>query len=75
MLHVNSRETTFEHQRVPAARFNNIFLQNVKPFDRHATYCYLQVDRKSFLASGAFFLGREATERATISQVINSRHS
>ena len=24
MLHVNSRETTFEHQRVPAARFNNI---------------------------------------------------
>ena len=37
MLHVNSRETTFEHQRVPAARFNNIFL---KLFDRHATYCY-----------------------------------
>ena len=72
MLHVNSRETTFEHQRVPAARFNNIFL---KLFDRHATYCYLQVDLKSFLASGAFFLGREATERATISQVINSRHS
>ena len=27
MLHVNSRETTFEHQRVPAARFNNIFLK------------------------------------------------
>ena len=72
MLHVNSRETTFEHQRVPAARFNNIFL---KLFDRHATYCYLQVDLKSFLASGAFFLGREATERATISQVINSSHS
>ena len=72
MLHVNSRETTFEHQRVPAARFNNIFL---KLFDRYATYCYLQVDHKSFLASGAFFLGREATERATISQVINSRHS
>ena len=72
MLHVNSRETTFEHERVPAARFNNIFL---KLFDRYATYCYLQVDHKSFLASGAFFLGREATERATISQVINSRHS
>ena len=72
MLHVNSRETTFKHQRVPAARFNNIFL---KLFDRYATYCYLQVDHKSFLASGAFFLGREATERATISQVINSRHS
>ena len=47
----------------------------VKDFDRHATYCYVQVDLKSFLASGAFFLGREATERATISQVINSRHS
>ena len=72
MLHVNSRQTTFEHQRLPAARFKNIFL---KLFDRHATYCYLQVDLKSFLASGAFFLGREATERATISQVINSRHS
>ena len=72
MLHVNSRETIFEHQRVPAAQFNNIFL---KLFDRNATYCYLQVDLKSFLASGAFFLGREATERATISQVINSRHS
>ena len=69
---MNLRETTFKHQRVPAARFNNIFL---KLFDRHATYCYLQVDLKSFLASGAFFLGREATERATISQVINSRHS
>ena len=26
MLPVNSRETTFEHQRVPAARFNNISL-------------------------------------------------
>ena len=52
MLHVNSRETTFEHQRVPAAGFNNIFL---KLFDRHATYCYIQVDLKNFLASGAFF--------------------
>ena len=72
MLHVDSRETTFKHQRVPAVRFNNIFL---KLFDRHATYYYLQVDLKSFLASGAFFLGREATERATISQVVNSRHS
>ena len=50
MLHVNSRETTFEHQRVPAARFINIFL---KLFDRHATYLYIQVDLKSFLASGA----------------------
>ena len=30
---------------------------------------------KSFLASGAFFLGRKVTEQATISQVINSRHS
>ena len=69
MLHVNSRETI---QRVPAARFNNIFL---KLFDRHGTYCYLQVDLKSFVASGAFFLSREATERATISQVTNSRHS
>ena len=66
MLHVNSRETTVEHQPVPAARFNNIFL---KLFNRHATYCYLQVDLKSFLASGAFFLGREATKRATIRQV------
>ena len=131
---MDSRETTFEHQRVAAARFNNIFL---KLFDRHQwriqdfflgegalvscststpvnqivffflqnthcigkpqviseggevrtpctlpldtpqdmLYCYLQVDLKSFLSSGAFFLGREATERATISQVINSRHS
>ena len=48
---------------------------NLKLFDRYATYCYLQVDLKSFLASGTFFLGRDATERATISQVINSRHS
>ena len=72
MLHVNSRETTFEHQRVPAARFNNIFLNL---FDRHATYCYLQVDLKNFLARGAFFLGREATETATISIGINSTHS
>ena len=72
MLHVNSRETIFEHQRVPAAQFNNIFL---KLFDRNATYCYLQVDLKSFLAGGTFFLGCEATERATISQVINSTHS
>ena len=46
-------------------------LSFLKLFDRHATYCYLQVDLKSFLASGAFFLGREATERATISQVIS----
>ena len=44
-------------------------------FDIHATYCYLQVDLKSFVASRAFFLSREATERATISQAINSRHS
>ena len=29
---MDSRETTFEHQRVAAARFNNIFL---KLFDRH----------------------------------------
>ena len=64
MLKVNSHETTFEHQRVPVARFNNIFL---KLFDRHTTYCYIQVDLKSFLASGAFLLGREATERATTS--------
>ena len=42
----------FEHQRVHAARLNNIFL---KLFYRHPTYCYLQVDLKSFLASGAFF--------------------
>ena len=68
----DSRETIFVHQRVPAARFNNIFL---KLFDRHATYCYLQVDLRSFLASGTFFLGCEATERATIWQVINSKHS
>ena len=47
MLHVNSRETTFEHQRVPAARFNNIFL---KLFDRHATYCYLQSRPQEFLS-------------------------
>ena len=72
MLHVNPREKTFEHQRVSAARFNNIFL---KLFGRHATYCYLEVDLKSFLARGAFFLGREATERAMILQVINSKHS
>ena len=69
MLHVSSRETTFEHQRAPAARFNNIFL---KLFDRHDTYCYLQVGP---LRAGRSFLGREATEQATISQVINSRHS
>ena len=55
---------TFEYQRVPAARFNKIYS---KLFDRHAIYCYIQVDLKSFLASGAFFLGREATERATTS--------
>ena len=61
---VTLRETTFEHQCVPAAWFNNIFL---KLFDRHATYCYIQVDLKSFLASGVFFLGREAAERATTS--------
>ena len=60
MLHVNSREPTFEHQRLPAARFN-IFL---KLFDRHATYCYLQVDLKSFLASGAFFF-RPRSDRAS----------
>ena len=29
MLHVSSRETTFEHQRLPAARFNNIFLKGL----------------------------------------------
>ena len=63
MLHVDSSETTFEHQRVPAARFNI----SLKLFDRHATYCYIQVDLKSFLPSGAFFLSREATERATTS--------
>ena len=33
---------------------------------------YIQVDLKSFLASGSSFLGREATERATFSQVINN---
>ena len=48
---------TFEYKRVPAARFCY----------RHATYCYIQVDLESFLARGAFFLGREATERATTS--------
>ena len=47
----------------------------LKLFDIHATYCYLQVDFKSLVASRAFFLSREATERATISQAINSRHS
>ena len=131
MLHVDSRETTFEHQGMPVARFNiflspNIHIQilqtdlhtfpwriswenlvkdqiffslwslflsilidfaldslwislgekwflallgleGLKLFDRHATYCYIQVDLKSFLASGAFFLGREATKRATTS--------
>ena len=45
---------TFEHQRVPTARF----------CCSQATYCYIQVDLKSFLASGAFFLGRKATEGA-----------
>lgn len=35
----------------------------------------LQVDLRSFLASGTFFLGCEATERATIWQVMNSKHS
>ena len=34
---------------------------------RHASYCYIQVDLENFLASEAFFLGREATERATTS--------
>ena len=61
LIRVNSRETTFEHQRAPAARFNNIYL---KLFDRHATYCYSQVDLKSFLASGAFFL-RPQSHRAS----------
>ena len=65
MLHVNSRGTTFEHQRAAAAV--------VKAFCY--ILCCIQVDLKSFLASGAFFLGREATERATISQVISFRHS
>ena len=32
------------HQRVPATRFNNIFL---KLFDRYATYCYIQVSLRS----------------------------
>ena len=54
----NDLRKLFEHQRAPAARFNNT--------------CYIQVDLKSFLASGASFLGREATERATFLQVINS---
>ena len=40
MLRVNSRETTFEHQRVPATRFNNIF---PKLFDRHATFAPINV--------------------------------
>ena len=32
MLHVNSRRTTFKHQRAPAARVNSIFLKlNVRP--------------------------------------------
>ena len=61
MLHVNSHETTFKHQRVPAARFINIFL---KLFDRHATCCYIQVDLKCFLASGAFFF-RPRSDRAS----------
>ena len=40
--------------------------------------CYFEklskskIDLKSFLATGKFFLGREAAERATKSQVINS---
>ena len=62
--HVKRPLNICEHQRVPAARFNNIFL---KLFGRHATHCYIQVDLKSFLASRAFFLGREETERATTS--------
>ena len=33
---------------------------------------FIQVDLESFLASGTFFLGREAAERVTKSQVINS---
>ena len=49
------------HQGVPATRFNNIFL---KLFDRYATYCYIQVDLKSFLASGAFFF-RPRSDRAS----------
>ena len=61
MLHVNSREKTIEHEHtcpLPVLKF----------FDRHATYCYTDKSRlKSFLASGAFFLGHEATERATTS--------
>ena len=61
MLHVNSRATTFQHQRVPAARLK-VFL-----IDMLHIATLIQVDLKSFLASGAFFLGREATERATTS--------
>ena len=58
MLHVNSRATTFQHQRVPAARLK-VFL-----IDMLHIATLIQVDLKSFLASGAFFLGREANERA-----------
>ena len=58
MLHENSRETTFQHQRVPAARLK-VFL-----IDMLHIATLIQVDLKSFLASGAFFLGREANERA-----------
>ena len=36
---------------------------------------YIQGDLNSFFASGASFLGRQATERAKIFQVINSRNS
>ena len=59
-------KTTFEHQRALDLK---LFLKTFW------LTRYVQVDLKNFLASGAFFLERVATDRAMILQEINSRHS
>ena len=59
-------KTTFEHQRALDLK---LFLKTFW------LTRYIQVDLKNFLASGAFFLERVATDRAMILQEINSRHS
>ena len=75
---LKTRKTMVSWQAFPSLppRAPLAFLSHLKlPFPSLSNAChagYMQVDLKSFLASGASFLGREATERATFSQVINS---
>ena len=64
MLHVNSRETTFEHQRVPAAR--------LKFFDRHATYCYTDTSRPQEFPSQRGVLFRPRSDRTSYDFVSNN---